>query len=151
MLVANLVHRILVIISLLLLMACQSKPSAPSVTGKVQIRLSADSSAVELHGVRPDVIEYLQSDSIGEKEWQSFFSVYPAPEDPELRDLQRPLPGNYLIRDTTIVFIPEEKFEKDSLYFARCYSRQIMDEPSDLVMGRKLPAGAEFVEFDFKR
>lgn len=146
----KLAHSIFMI-SLFLVAACQSKPTAPSLANQVQIRLSADSSSVELHAVRPDVVDYLKSDSIGLKEWQSFFSVYPAPADPEMRDFQRPLPGSYRVRDTTIVFIPNEQFEKDSLYFVRCYSRQIMDEPSDLVMGEKLSVATEFVEFEFKR
>lgn len=131
--------------------ACREKTSETSSGKRVQISLSADSSAVELRHVRPDVLEYLQSDSLSLKEWQSFFSVFLTPGDPELRDLQRPLNGRYSVRDTTIVFIPEKQFEKDSLYFARCFSRQIMDEPSDLVMGRKLSAESEFVEFNFKR
>lgn len=131
--------------------ACQEKTSETISGQKVQINLSADSSEVELHHVRQDVLEYLQSDSIGEKEWQGFFSVYPTPVDPEMRDFQEPLPGNYQVRDSAIVFTPEKEFEKDSLYFARCYSRQLMEEPSDLVMGRKLLVESEFVEFDFKR
>lgn len=136
---------------MLLAAACREKTSDLSSGIRVQMNLSADSSAVELHHVRPDVLEYLQSDSLSLKEWQSFFSVYPVPSDPEMRDFQPSLPGLYSVRDSTIVFIPEKQFEKDSLYFARCYSRQIMVEPSDLVMGRKLSAEAEFVEFEFKR
>jgi len=133
------------------MVACQSKPSSPSLTKEVQIRLSADSSRVELHRVRPDVLDYLQSDSMDEKKWQSFFSVYHTPADAEVRDFQRPLAGSYRVQDSTIFFVPEKKFEKDSLYFARCYSRQIMDEPSDLVMGRKLSVAQDFVEFEFRR
>lgn len=137
--------------AMLLTAACREKTSETSSGKRVQISLSSDSSAVQLCHVRPDVLEYLKSDSLSLKEWQSFFSVFPTPKDPEMRDFQPSLPGSYSVRDTTIVFIPEEPFAKDSSYFARCFSRQIMDEPSDLLMGKKLSAESEFVEFDFKR
>ncbi|NEU08990.1 hypothetical protein GZH53_11760 [Flavihumibacter sp. R14] len=148
--VENLFH--LILICFLGLMACSNKKALNTPHEKVRFSLAADSSAVEMHGLSSDVLDYLGSDSLGEKEWQSFFSVYPDHGDPELKDLQRPLAGQYLLKDSVISFVPAEEFKKDSVYFARFYTRNILGKPSDLVMdGRGLSEQAEIVEFSFKK
>ncbi|HUH33248.1 MAG TPA: hypothetical protein VLZ28_04795 [Daejeonella sp.] len=132
-------------------MSCNSSPAPEEIQKGVHISLSADSSTVELHDVEPDVLAYLQKESLSNKEWQSLFAVYPDTNDPELRDLQFPLEGNYVIRDSFIVFLPKEAFKKDSAYFARFYRSQILMKPSDVIKEGNLSRRAEVVEFNFRR
>jgi hypothetical protein len=146
----NLFH--IMLICFLGLTACKGKQREDLPRQQVRLSLSADSSAVELHGLPADVLESLGTDSLGEKQWQSFFGVYSDPGDPELKDLQRPVSGSYSVKDSIISFVPAEEFEKDSLYFTRFYSRYILDKPSDVIMGEGgISAQAEVVEFVFKR
>ena len=146
----NLFH--LMVICFFGLTACQGKPQKDTDKQDVRISLSDDSSVVELHDLPLDVLDYLGSDTLGEKEWQGFFAVYPDPGDPELKDLQRPVSGSYSVKDKIILFIPTKEFKKDNVYFARFYMRNILAKPSEVVMGeRGLSAPAEVVEFEFKR
>ena len=147
--VENLFH--IILISLLVMTACNSKPAPQAKQKEVHISLSADSSTVELHMLQPDVLEYLQRDSLTRKEWQNVFAVYPDVTDPELRDLQPALEGDYLVKDSIIVFLPKEGFKNDSAYFARFYSPQILMKPSDVIMEGNLSRRAEIIEFNFRR
>jgi hypothetical protein len=146
----NLFH--IVLICFLVLTACRGNREQNLHGKQVRFSLSPDSSAVALQGLPADVLEYLGSDTLAEKEWQAFFGVYPEPEDPELKDIQRPVSGSYSVKDSIILFVPAEAFKKDSLYFARFYSRSILAKPSDVIMGEGgLSAQADVVEFVFKR
>ena len=131
--------------------ACNPKPSPGALQKGVHISISADSSSVELHKLEPDVLEYLQEDSLTVKEWQSVFAVYQDVNDPELRDLQPALEGKYFVRDSVIIFLPKEGFKNDSVYYARFYSPQILMKPSDVIGEGNLSKRAEVVEFSFKR
>lgn len=141
----------IILISILCLSACSSDPSPAALQKGVHISLSADSSSVELHLVQPDVLEYLKEDSLSKKEWNGLFAVYRDPKDPELRDLQLPLKGNYLVKDSVIVFLPLEGFERDSGYFARFYSPKTLVKPSDAIAEGNLARKPEIVEFNFIR
>ena len=146
----NLFH--IMLICFLALGACEQKAATDGALESVKFSLSADSSGVELHKLSADVLDFLQSDTLTEKQWQAFFGVYPEPGDPELRDFQKALPGNYRLMDSVIIFSPAERFRKDSVYFARFYKRNILAKPSDVILGdRGLSAENDIVEFVFKR
>lgn len=147
--IENTLH--IILISFLCLTACSSKPSPGALQKGVHISLSADSSTIELHNLQPDVLEYLQRDSLTKKEWQSVFAVYQDISDPELRDLQKALEGKYLVRDSMIIFLPTEGFKRDSAYFARFYSPKILAKPSDVIVEGNLSRQSETVEFIFRR
>ncbi len=141
----------IILISFLVFAACKAKPGIDAVAQQITIALSSDSTSVELRRVPEHILQYLRTDSLTQKEWQTFFSVYPDVSNPEIRDLQLPLGGNYLVRDSLILFIPTTKFERDSSYFARFYSRKLIDKPSDVIRGKKLFEDSKVVEFGFKR
>ena len=147
--IENLFH--IILFSLLFLSACNREASKVSLADELTISLSDDSNSIELHKIRPEVLEYFKSDSLTEKDWKGFLSVYPDTDDPELRDLQKPLDGNYLVRDSVIFFVPKEEFQKDSSYFVRVYSKDIVSGPADFILGGKLPQRSEPIEFFFKR
>jgi hypothetical protein len=148
--VENLFH--IILIFLVGLSSCSRKSAEQAPEQSIRISLSEDSSGVELHGLDADVLEWLGTDTLGEKEWQGFFAIFSDQGDPELRDLQRPLAGEYRVKDRMILFVPAEKFKPDSVYFARYYSRDILEKPSDLIMREgSLSGNAGVVEFVFKR
>lgn len=145
--VENLFHILLII--LLGCVSCKPKSSKPGSESRVQFQLSSDSSTIVLHHANAALLEYLREDSLSEKQWQSFFSVYTDPGDEELRDIQKPIQGQYLLRDSLIIFVPAEKFHQGVKYFARFYNRHVLDKPSDVIRERKL-GESEFTEFSFK-
>src|SRR4051812_29807111 len=87
----------------------------------MQIRLSDDSTRVELYAVPDEVISELKLDSLEASEWMNFFAVYKDTTDTELRDLQPALYGSYDVYDNKIRFKPADNFKKRVSYFARCY------------------------------
>lgn len=145
----NLFH--IILISFLAITACNPNSISETSQPIITISLSADSTAVELHQVPQHILEYFQADSLSLKEWQSFFSVYPDASDPELRGLQSSLTGRYFLQDSTIVFVPQQKFQKDSTYYARFYIPKALSKPSDIFIGKNISDDSELIEFDFKR
>lgn len=145
--VENLFHIFLII--LLTVTSCKTKPTRSEVSDHAQFRLSADSTAVELTHANTELLEYLKQDSLTEKQWQSFFAVYPDPGVEELRDLQKPIQGKYLLQDSLIIFVPQQKFQNGAGYFARYYNRNVLNTPSDILREGKLGA-TEFIEYSFK-
>ena len=147
--VENLFH----IISFIFLIASGCKPPVQSANNSTSlvIRLSQDSSAVELHGVPAEVLADFKYDSLTEKEWNSFFAIYNVPADPELRDIERPVKGSYVIKDSIVNFTPAEPFHKKQSYFVQCYARKLFVEPEDIIKSRKLPSrnSVQEVVFDF--
>ena len=147
--VENLFHIILFIF----IIASGCKPPAQSTNNStfLIIRLSPDSSAVELHGVPAEVLADFKSDSLTEKEWNSFFAIYKVPADPELRDIERPVTGVYQVKDSVVNFTPKDPFLKKQSYFVQCYARKLFVEPEDIVKSRKLPSrnSVQEVVFNF--
>ena len=147
--VENLFH----IISFIFLIASGCKPPVQSANNStlLVIRLSPDSSAVELRGVPSEVLADFKSDSLTEKEWNSFFAIYKVPADSELRDIERPLKGIYVIKDSIVNFTPAEPFHKNQSYFVQCYARKLFVVPEDIIKSRKLPSRSSVQEetFDF--
>lgn len=142
----NLFH--ILLFFLLAVVSCKLKPSDPGIQNHVQIKLSADSSAIELYHAHTELLEYLKQDTLSGKQWQSFFAIYADPGEEELREIQKPLEGKYMLQDSLIIFVPGEKFKKGASYFARYYNRHVLDKASDVIRERNL-GESEFTEFRF--
>ena len=113
------------------------------------IRLSPDSSALELYNVPDHITEQLSADSLNSEQWKNFFACYPEPADSDLRDFQHPLDGSYMVRDSVFSFIPADTLAKGQAYFARCYTRQLLRKPQDIIAKRKLSSSEGFIEYRF--
>ncbi|MEO8795949.1 MAG: hypothetical protein ABI390_10815, partial [Daejeonella sp.] len=72
------------------------------------------------------------------------------PKDPDLRDIQKPLAGNYSVKDSTINFKPAQQFKKGEAYFVQCYARKIYVAPQDFIREHHLPSKNSFQEVVFK-
>ena len=144
----NLFHIILIIF--LIFYGCSQAERKQTSDRGLSLRLSADSSAVELFNIPVHIIEEFRSDSLETSQWENFFAVYEEPADPELRDLQKALEGAYEIRDSLVRFMPSAAFKKGGIYFARCYAKKLLQEPQDLISSRKLPYTEASVEYKFR-
>ncbi|MEJ7692555.1 hypothetical protein [Daejeonella sp.] len=126
-------------------------PSEKEITADtgVRIALSADSSGVELQQIPSYAIKEFLTDSLKTEQWQDFFAVYEEPSDKEMRDFQAALGGSYTIKDRFVSFVPSGGFKKGTSYFSRCYTRELLQEPEDLIATRDLSPTDGFLEYKF--
>lgn len=115
----------------------------------VRIALSADSTSVELQNISSYAIAEFRADSLGTEQWKDFFAVYEEPADKEMRDFQDALDGSYLVLDSLVQFTPAAGFKKGQAYFSRCYTRELMQEPEDIISQRDLSPAGDFLEYKF--
>jgi len=115
----------------------------------VRIALSGDSSAVELKRIPSYAIKEFRADSMKTEQWQDFFAVYEEIPDKEMRDFQTALDGDYLVNDSLISFTPTGGFEKRKSYFSRCYIRELLQGPEDIIATRDLSPTDDFLEYKF--
>ncbi|MES3017615.1 MAG: hypothetical protein V4721_07550 [Bacteroidota bacterium] len=116
----------------------------------VRLALSPDSLSVELQQIPPYAIKEFLADSLKTEQWQDFFAVYEEPSDQEMRDFQPAIDGSYTIKDSFVSFVPSGGFKKGKSYFSRCYTRELMQEPEDIIATRDLSPTDGFLEYAFK-
>jgi len=143
----NLFH--ISVIILILFNSCRQEVVQQSLQNKLIIRLNSDSSSVELAGLASPVLEELKSDSLPDSLWTNFFAVYEDPNDPEMRDFQSAIEGTYTIEGELIRFKPKINFRRNQFYFARCYTKLLLQDAEDLIETRELFISDGFTEYKF--
>ncbi len=139
----------IIVFIFLTLYGCGRTESTETANAGLKIRLSADSTKVQLYNVPLNIIEELRSDSLGTEQWQDFFAVYEEVSDKEMRDFQPALNGSYTIMDSLVEFMPSENFTSGKPYFARCYIKDIIEQPEEIISARDLSPTDGFLEFRF--
>jgi hypothetical protein len=143
----NLFH--ISVIFLILFNSCKQEIVQESTQNKLIIRLNPDSSSIELVGLASHVLEELRTDSLPDSLWTNFFAVYEEPIDPEMRDFQPALEGIYTIEEEIVRFKPKDNFRENQLYFARCYTKLLLQDAEDLIETRELFISDGFTEYKF--
>ncbi len=143
----NLFH--ISVIFLILFNSCKQEIVQESTQNKLIIRLNPDSSSIELIGLASPVLEELRTDSLPDSLWTNFFAVYEEPSDPEMRDFQPALEGIYTIEGELVRFKPKDNFRENQLYFARCYTKLLLQDAEDLIETRELFISDGFTEYKF--
>jgi hypothetical protein len=136
-------------IILILFTSCWHETEQESIQNKLIIRLNSDSSSIELLGLASPVLEELKSDSLPDSLWKNFLAVYEEHDDPEMRDFQPALEGIYIIEGELIRFKPKNKFRENQLYFARCYTKLLLQDAEDAFKARELFISDGFTEYKF--
>jgi hypothetical protein len=134
----------------LTLSACGGTEKPGIAASGIKIRLSQDSSSVQLYNIPLNIAEELRADSMGTDQWKDFFAVYEEPADKEMRDFQPALDGSYTVKDSLVEFVPSKEFVKGRSYFSRSYAKDILEEAEDVISERDLTPANEFMEFKFK-
>jgi len=143
----NLFH--ISVIFLILFNSCKQELVQESAQNKLIISLNPDSSSIELTGLASTVLEELRTDSLPDSLWTNFFAVYEEPVDPEMRDFQPALEGIYTIEEESIRFKPKDNFRQNQLYFARCYTKLLLQDAEDLIETRELFISDGITEYKF--
>ena len=133
----------------LTLSGCGSADTVKTANSGIKIRLSPDSSSVELYDIRMNILEELRADSLENDQWKDFFAVYEETDDVEMRDFQNAIEGSYTVGDSMVVFVPKNGFTKGKPYFSRCYTKDILEEPEDIISTRDLSPTDGFLEYKF--
>lgn len=134
----------------IILGSCSERRSTDIPADTIKIKLSSDSSAIELTNVPAYIIDKFISDSLDYSQWSNFFAVYEESKDAEMRDFQPPISGTYRIEEQKIIFRPDSVFSKGKSYFSRCYTKLILRSPEDILSSGKLSAADNYTEFRFK-
>lgn len=134
----------------IILGSCSEKRSTEIPAETIKIKLSTDSSAIELTNVPDYIIDEFISDSLDYSQWSNFFAVYEESKDAWMRDFQPAISGTYHIEGNKIIFRPDSVFSKGKSYFSRCYTKLLLRSPEDILSSGKLPAADNFTEFRFK-
>ena len=137
-------------IILLTLFGCGESETTKTANSGIKIRLSSDSSSVELYKIPLNIAEELRADSMEADRWKDFFAVYEETSNKEMRDFQTAIDGSYTVNDSLVEFIPAQGFIKGKTYFSRCYTKDILEEPEDIISKRDLSPSDGYLEFRFK-
>ena len=133
----------------LTLSGCREKETVKTANSGIKIRLSPDSSSVELYNIPLNIAEELRKDSMENDRWKDFFAVYEETTDKEMRDFQTAMDGAYTVKNSLVEFIPAISFKKGKAYFSRCYTKDILEEPEDIISKRELSSTGGFLEYKF--
>lgn len=136
------------LVGILAISACQNRTGLDNELD-LQVRLSPDSSAVMLKNMPAELLTFLQSDSLDTVFCKQFFAVYPETGDPDLRDLQKPLPGNYQLRDSALLFTPLVPFVKGQAYFVQVYPKNLQLNLLQLFKKEGLQSKSKPFEYKF--
>ncbi len=129
--------------------SCTQKKVQQTSNSDLLIRLNSDSTAIELSGLTSLALEEIRTDSIPDSLWVNFFAVYEEPADSEMRDFQPALEGIYTIDGQIIRFKPRDNFRENQVYFARCYTKLLLQDAEDLFKTHELFISDGFMEFKF--
>ncbi len=134
----------------LTLPGCGGTEAPKTANAGIRIRLSPDSSSVQLYNIPLNIAEELRADSMGTDQWQDFFAIYEEIADKEMRDFQPAIDGSYAVKDSLIEFIPANGFVKGKSYFSRSYAKDILEGAEDMISEGDLSPANDFMEFKFK-
>jgi hypothetical protein len=143
----NLFHISIVI--LILFNSCRQETVQNATQKKLIIRFNPESNSLELIGLANHITEEFKSDSLPDSLWMNFFAVYEDSNDPEMRDFQPAIEGAYTIEGDLIRFKPKIDFRRNQLFFARCYTKLLLQDAEDLIETRELFNSDGFTEYKF--
>ena len=131
--------KILLLFFMVILTNCSNNKIGSTNSPNIKSKLSIDKTHVEFYPLPDYAIQVFISDSLSQKQYQNLFAVYPETLDPDMRDLQEPLEGDYSLTDTSIIFRPTITFKKNQKYFALCNIKSLLIDPSEIITNKKLP------------
>lgn len=132
---------------MLLLLALACTPAKHPAA--VQIALSDNGQSVWFKGLNKLVINDIARDT-NQAVWQSLVPVYRMPADTDLKNYQPVQPGQYVVKDSIVVFTPDTPFVKGQTYFVRNYRLGEGALLIDYIKSRSQPGKVQFIDLIFK-
>jgi hypothetical protein len=133
-------------ILILLCLGCLSKPKAVIV----KVSLIDNKESVKIAGLDNEIVADIGRDSIAGA-WQNLFPVYRLPADTDMKDFQRPQPGNYHLSGSAVIFTPDTPFINGQTYFLRCYQFGKGKSTWDMIKGKQKLGSQAYTDLTFKK
>jgi hypothetical protein len=95
-------------------------PTKQSNELDLAISLSADKKSVLIKDIPADLLSSIKKDSL---QLVAFFALYSVSDDPEMQDLESPIPGNFSEQNEVLVFTPRSQLSKGKTYRAEIYAQ----------------------------
>ena len=134
------------VVILLLIVGCASKSNKMVL----KISLVDSSKSLKITGVDDDILQEISRDSANNA-WLSLVPVYRTPTDTDLKDLQAPQPGKYLVTNGAIVFTPDTPFKSNQAYFVRYYRYNDGNSIVQYLKHEKKLGQTPYTDLNFKR
>jgi hypothetical protein len=116
----------------------------------VQILLVNKGQSVQFKGLNYVVMQDIARDT-NKDIWQSLVPVYRMPADTDMKNYQPVQPGQYLLKDSVVIFTPDTPFVKGQTYFVRNYRLGEGAALIDYIKSRSQPGKVRFIDLIFKQ
>ncbi|MFD0766355.1 hypothetical protein ACFQZI_15950 [Mucilaginibacter lutimaris] len=134
-------------ILILLFIAACTQPKHPA---QVQIALINQGRSIQFKGLDNVLMQDIARDS-DKNVWQNLVPVFRMPADTDLKNYQPVQPGQYVLKDSALVFTPDTPFVKGQTYFVRNFRLGEGATLADYVKGRSQPGKVHFIDLIFKQ
>ena len=136
-------------VSLLILMFCLGcAHHAPKIN--IAINLTDSNKSLKISGFDEAVVtDIAQNDN--DNVWQALLRVYKMPADTDMKDFQRPQPGNYHLSGSAVIFTPDTPFINGQTYFLRCYQFGKGKSTWDMIKGKQKLGSQAYTDLTFKK
>lgn len=139
----------LVLVLILVLCACTNYTQ--NNTGvDLAVQLSADSNSVVLSNLPADLLQELGTDTLASELSKRFFEVYQDPLGPDLRDIEKPLQGNYQVKNKDLIFTPNVPFQKGKAYFVLVFAKNLGLNPIKMLRKDNWQTAEQPLEYKFR-
>jgi hypothetical protein len=126
-------------------LGCKHKAAAPAI----HVALVDSNHSIQIIGLDNAIVQEINRDSISG--WQTLMPVYHMPADADMKDYQKPQPGKYIVKDSTVIFTPDTPFLKQQTYFVRYYLFEQDNTAIDYLKSDKKLGSAQHRDLIFKQ
>ena len=120
-------------------MSC-NHPNSNLLANKIEISLSLDSCCIVIKNINKSVIKTLITANLSVAQWQNNISVYKKTAEEDLQDLEKPMPGDYSLKNDELVFKPKNPFKKGERYLVEVY----LQNPDDGLFSKLKTSNSPF-------
>jgi len=138
--------KIVVLFLILICIGCYSKPKTPAG----HVSLVNNNCSIKFTGLDYAIISEINRDT-AQGIWQGLIPVYRMPADTDMKDYQRPLPGQYRLKDSAVVFTPDTPFVKNQTYFLRYFEFGDRGSTWDFIKNKKKLGKTPHIDLIFKQ
>ena len=131
---------------LLMIVGCKRNDNHPAI----QIALVDSDKHLKISGLDYAILQDINRDTTINI-WQNLIQVYRMPADTDLKDFQPVQPGRYIVRDSTVVFMPDTPFNPHQTYFMRYYQYDKGSNAWDYIKNHQKPGKKQYLDLIFKQ
>ncbi len=117
---------------------------------KLQIKFSADSSAISISNIESAALLKLKNNIKTDTMYQRLVSVLITPADDDSLSMEREWPGKLMVKDDNVVFTPDSPFQKGKTYLIETKLNMSFGDIEQVIKGQ-MKTGMNFQQQVLKR